>query len=133
LAWRKLWSFFRNIFIGQNFDRTSSSISNLALPLSLPRQPSRSKAYTPLFLFSRSLGNPSQWITCLACRPPSKEMTACLWSLIGFQRWPSSPPVRRISQRKILLSSSLNECGSTLGYHIPSYSTKTSGSSAPFG
>ena len=62
-------------FIGQNFDMTSASISDLALPVPLPSQPSRSKAYTPLFLFSRSLGNPSQWIRCLACRPPSKEMT----------------------------------------------------------
>jgi hypothetical protein len=53
----------------------SASISNPALPVQLPSQPSISKAYTPLFLFLRSLGNPSQWITCLACCPPSKEMT----------------------------------------------------------
>jgi hypothetical protein len=118
-------SFFRNIFIGQNFDMTSTSISDLALYVSLPSQPSRSKAYTPLFLLSRSLGNPSQWITCLACRPPRKEMIVCLWSLIGFRRWPSSHPVRRMSQRQILLSSSSNECGSTSGYHRPSSLTKT--------
>jgi hypothetical protein len=75
LAWRKLWSFFKNIFIGQNFDRTSASILDLALPVPFPSQPSRRKAYTPLFLLLRSLGNPSQWITCQAFCPPSKGMT----------------------------------------------------------
>jgi hypothetical protein len=70
----------------------------LHLPVPLPSQPSRSKAYTPLFLLPRSLGNPSQWITCLAFHPPSKAMTVYLWSLIGFRRWPSSQPARRISQ-----------------------------------
>jgi hypothetical protein len=67
-------------------------------PVPFPSQPSRSKAYTPLFLLPRSLGNPSQWITCLAFHPPSKEMIVYLWSLIGFRRWPSSQPTRRISQ-----------------------------------
>jgi hypothetical protein len=51
LAWRKLWTFFINIFIGQKFDRTSASISYLALPVPFPSQPSRSKSYTPIFLF----------------------------------------------------------------------------------
>jgi hypothetical protein len=76
-------------FIGQNFDMTSASILDLALLVPFPSQPSRSKDYTPLFLFSRSLGNPSQWITCLACHPPRKEMIVCLWSLnanIFFER-----------------------------------------------
>jgi hypothetical protein len=74
LAWIKLWSFFRNIFIGQNFDRTSTSISYLALLVPFPSHPSRSKAYTPLFLLTRSLGNPYPWITCLAFHPSSKKM-----------------------------------------------------------
>jgi hypothetical protein len=99
LARRKLWPFFKRIFISQNSDRTSTSISDLALPMPLLSQPSRSKDYTPLFLLPRSLGNPSQWITCLAFHPPSKGMTTCLWSLISFRRWPSSQPTRRISQR----------------------------------
>jgi hypothetical protein len=86
LVWRKLWSFFRNIFIGQNFDRTSTSILDLSLPVPFPSQQLRRKDYTPLFIFQRSIGNPSQRITCLACHPPSKEMTVYLWSLIGFQR-----------------------------------------------
>jgi hypothetical protein len=98
LAWRKLWSFYKNIFIGQNFDRTSTSISDLALPVPFPSQPSRSKAYTPLFLLPRGLGNPSRWITCLAFHPPSKAMIVYLWWLIGFRRWPFSQPARRASQ-----------------------------------
>jgi hypothetical protein len=133
LAWRKLWSFFRNIFIGQDFDRTSTSILDLALLVPLPSQPSRSKAYTPFFLLPRILGNPSQWIICLAFCPPSKAMTAYLWSLIGFRRWPSSQPTRRTPQRQILPSSSSNECGSILGYHRPSSLTGTTGSSTHFG
>jgi hypothetical protein len=62
----KILDLFKNIFIGQNFDMTSKSISYLALLVPFPRYPSISKAYTPLFLFSRSLGNPSQWISCIA-------------------------------------------------------------------
>jgi hypothetical protein len=51
--------------IGKNFDKTSTSISYLALSMPFPSQPSRTKAYTPIFLLSRGLGNPSRWITCL--------------------------------------------------------------------
>jgi hypothetical protein len=74
----------QNIFIGQNFDTMSKNISDLALPVPFPIQPSRRKAYTTLFLLPRSLGNPSQWITCLAFCPPGKEMNVYLWSLISF-------------------------------------------------
>jgi hypothetical protein len=84
LAWRKLWSLYRNIFIGQKFDMTLASISDLALIVSLPSQPSRSKDYTPLFLLLRGLGNPSRWITCLKFHPPSKAMIMYFWWLIGF-------------------------------------------------
>jgi hypothetical protein len=112
---------------------TSSNISDLALSVPFPSQPSRSNTYTPLFIFLRILRNPYQWITCLAFCPPNKKMTMCLWSLIGFRRWPSSQPARRISQRQILPSTSSNECGSTLGYRRPSSLTETSGSSTPFG
>ena len=112
-------SSFRNIFIRQNFDWTYASISDLALPVPLLGRPLRSKAYTPLCLFLRSRGSPSPWITCLVFHPPSMEMTACLWSLINFQRWPSSQPIRRLSQQLILPSYSSNEFGFTLGYHRP--------------
>jgi hypothetical protein len=132
LAWRKLWSFSRNIFIGQNFDKMLASISDLTLHVPFPSQPSKSKAYTPLSLSLRILWNPSLWITCLAFHTPSKEMIVYLWSLIGFQRWSSSQPTRITSQWKILPSSSSNECGSILGYHRPSSPTGTTISSAPF-
>jgi hypothetical protein len=133
LAWRKLWSFYRNIFIGQNFDRTSTSISDLALLVPFPSQPSRSKTYTPLFLLLRGLGNPSQWITCLAFHPPSKAMIVYLWWLNGFQRWSFSQPRRRASQWQILPIYSSNECGSILGYHRPSSLIRKSSSSTHFG
>jgi hypothetical protein len=97
LALRKLCLFFRTIFIGQTFDRMSTSISDPVLHVSFPTQPSKSKAYTPLFLFLRSPGNPSQWITCMAYHPPRKEMNVYLLSLISFRRWPSSQPIKRMS------------------------------------
>jgi hypothetical protein len=133
LAWRKLWLFYRNIFIGQNFNRTSTSISILALPVPFPSQPSRSKAYTPLFLLPRGLQNPSRWITCLAFHPPRKAMIVYLWWLIDFQRWPFSQPARRELQQQILSRSSSNACGSILGYHEPSSLIGTTGSSTHFG
>ena len=133
LMWRKLWTFYKNIFIGQNFERTPSSISDMLLPISFPRKSSRRKAYIPLFLLLRGLGNPSRWITCHAFDPPSKEMIVYLWWLISFQRWPFSHPARRASQRQILPRSSSNKCGSILGYYIPSSLTGTTGSSTHFG
>jgi hypothetical protein len=49
LAWRKLWSFSRNIFIGQNFDRTSASISDLALLCAISKPAIKKQGlYTPL-------------------------------------------------------------------------------------
>jgi hypothetical protein len=129
---KKIVVVLQNNFIGQNFDRTSTSILDLALPAPFPSCPLRSKAYTPLFLFPISRGNPFPWITCLVCRPPSMEMTSCLWSLIGFRRWPSSQHVRRMSQRQILPISSSNEFRFTLGYHRPSSSIETTGYSTPF-
>jgi hypothetical protein len=86
-------------FIGQKFNRTSASISYLALPVPFPSQPLRSKPYTPLFLLLRGLGNPSRWITCLALHPLRKEMIVYLWWLISFQRRSLSQPKRRASQR----------------------------------
>jgi hypothetical protein len=70
--------------IGQNFGRMSASIYYIAFPVPFPSQPSRSKAYKTIFLLLRILGNPSQWITCLAFHPPSKEIIVYLWSLIDF-------------------------------------------------
>jgi hypothetical protein len=125
--------FFRNIFIGQNFDRTSKSISDIALIMTFPSQTSRRNAYTHLFLVSKILCNPYQWITCLAFRPPRKAMAVYLWSLISFRRCPSPHPAIRISQRRILPKSSSNKCEFILGYHRPSSLTRTSGFSAHFG
>jgi hypothetical protein len=132
-VWRKFWLFYINIFIGQKFDMTSISISDIALPVPLSSQPLRSKAYTTLFLLPRGLGNPSRWITCLIFCPPSEEMIVYLWRLISFQRWPFSQPVRRASQRHILLISSSNVCRSILGYHKPSSQIGTTSSSTHFG
>jgi hypothetical protein len=132
-VWRKPCSLYRNIFIGQNFNTTPASISHLVLLVPFPSHPSRRKDYTPVFLPPRSLGNPYQWITCLAFHPQKKGMIFYLWSLISFRIWPSSQLRRRISQWKILPSSYLNECGSILGYHAPSYMTKIAGSSTNFG
>ena len=89
--------------------------------------------HTPLFLLLRGLGNPSRWITCPTFHPPRKTMITYLWWLIDFRRWPFSQPARRASQRQILPSSSLNKCGSILGYHKPSSPIETTGSSTHFG
>jgi hypothetical protein len=111
---------------------TSTSISDLALPVSFPSHPSRIIAYTPLFLLPRILGNKSRWITCSTFHPLIKAMNMYLWFL-GFQRWPSSQPGRIKSQWKILLISSSNNCEYILGYQIPSSPTRTIGSSSHFG
>jgi hypothetical protein len=78
------WSFYRNIFIGQKFDRTSAIISDLILPVPFPSEPSRRKSYAPLFLLLRALGNPYRWITWLAFHPPRKEMIMYFWWFFGF-------------------------------------------------
>jgi hypothetical protein len=72
-------TFYRNIFIGKNFNKTSTSISDLSFLVPFPSQTSRSKTYTHLFLLPRGVGNPSRWITCLAFRPPSMTMIVYLW------------------------------------------------------
>jgi hypothetical protein len=57
------------------FDSLSpSGIKSEALSHSFPREMFTfvpTMAYTPLFLVSRGLGNPSRWITCRAFCPPS--------------------------------------------------------------
>jgi hypothetical protein len=126
-----IWDAHYNRMVG-HFGVEKTSISNLPLHVPLPSHPSRSKDYTPLFLLLRGLGNPSQWITCLAFHRPRKAMIVYLWWLIGFQRWSFSQPARRALQWKILSISSLNECGSILGYHKPSSMIGTAGSSAHF-
>jgi hypothetical protein len=62
-------------FYWRNFNRRSTSISGPALPALLPNRPLRNRACTPLFLNLTSHGNPSQWTTCHASHPPSREMT----------------------------------------------------------
>jgi hypothetical protein len=113
------WRCYRNISTGQNFDRRSASISGPALPVLLPNQPLRNKACTPLFLLLTGHGNPSQWTTCRASHPPSREMTVFLWLLIAFLRWRLWLPARRTSQQRPLPRSSLNESGYILESHKP--------------
>jgi hypothetical protein len=62
-------------------------ISGPTLPMLLPNRPLRNRACTPLFLLLTGHGNPSQYTTCQASRPPSGEMTIFLWLLITFLRW----------------------------------------------
>jgi len=54
IAWHfgmeKIMVVLQKHFIGQKFNRTSTSISNLALLVPFTSQPSISKAYTPIFL-----------------------------------------------------------------------------------
>jgi len=133
LGSKKWWKYCRNISIGRIFDRMSISTSDHALLAPLPNWPSRSKASTPHCLPLVDLGNPSPWITCQAFLPLSMETTVFLWSLTGSRRWPLWRPVRRISQHKPLLNSSLNECGYTLGSHSLSFQNETTGSSVHFG
>jgi hypothetical protein len=40
----------KTFLLAKNFDKTSTSISDITLHVPFPSQPSRSKAYTPLFL-----------------------------------------------------------------------------------
>jgi hypothetical protein len=85
----------------------------------LPNQPLRNKAYTPLFLLLTGHGNPSQWTTCRASLPLSREMTVLLWLLIAFLRWRFWLPTRRTSQQKPLTRSSLNDSRYILESHKP--------------
>ena len=111
----------------------SGSTSDPALLVLFPNRPSRSKAYILHYLPLVDLGNPSPWITCRACLLLSREMIVFSWSLTDSRRWPLWRPVRRISQQKPLLNSSLIECGCTLGSHSLSYQIGIAGSLAHFG
>jgi hypothetical protein len=84
-----------------------------------PNRPLRKRACTPLFLLLTCHGNPSQWTTCRAFRPPRGEMTVFLWLLIAFPKWRLWSPARRASQHRPLPSSSLNEYGYILESHKP--------------
>jgi hypothetical protein len=53
----------------------------------IAKSPLRNRACTPLFLLLTSHGNPSQWTTCQASRPPRGAMVVFLWLLIAFPRW----------------------------------------------
>jgi hypothetical protein len=53
----------------------SASISGPTLLVLFPNQPLKNKACTLLFLFLTGPGNPSQWNTFQAFRPPSEKMT----------------------------------------------------------
>jgi hypothetical protein len=99
-----------------------------ALPVLLPNRPLRNKACTLLYLLLTGPQNPSQWTTCQAFRPPSKEMTMFFWLLIAFPRWRLWSFARRVSQWRTLPRSSLNECGYTLGSQEPLSQINTVGS-----
>ena len=118
---KKTMAMLQNISTRQNFDRRSTSISGLALPVLLPNQPLRDKVCTPLFILLTGHGNPSQWTTCRASHPPSREMTMFFWLLIAFLKWRFWLPARRASQQRPLPSSSLNESGYILESHKPLY------------
>ena len=133
LGSKKRWQYCRSISIGRIFNKMLGSTSDHALPAPLPNPPSRSKASIPCFLPLFDLGNPSPWITCKAFLPLSMEMTVFLWSSTGSQRWPLWRLARRISQKKPLLNSSLNESGYTLGSHSLSSQIGTAGSSVHVG
>ena len=130
---RKQWQYCRSISIGPTFDKILGSTSYPALCVQFTNRPSRIKAYILLYLLLVNLGNPSPWITCQACLLLRMEMTFFLWSPIDSRRWPLWRLARRISQKKPLLNSSLNECGCTLGSHSLSYQIWIAGSSAHFG
>jgi hypothetical protein len=102
--------------LAETFDRRSTSISGPALPALFPNRPLRNRACTPLFLLLTGHGNPSQWTTCWASCPTSREMTVFLWLLITFLRWRFWLPGRRKQQRP-LSSYSLNESGYILESH----------------
>ena len=78
------WWYYRNISIGWNFDRRSTSISGPTLPVLLPNRPLRNMACTSLYLLLIGHGNPSQWTTCQASHPPSEEMTVFFGCLSLF-------------------------------------------------
>ena len=115
LGSRKLWQYYKSIFISQIFNKMWGSTLDPAFPTPLPNQPSRSKASILRYLPLVDLGNPSPWITCRAFLLLSMKTTVFLWSSTDSRRWPLWSPTRRISQHKPLLNSSLNECGYTLG------------------
>lgn len=60
-------------------------------------------------------------------------MPLFLWSSTNFLRCPFWPPARRVSQQKPMLSSSSNECGYTLGSHIPLSQIRTTSYWVHFG
>lgn len=68
MAWRKLWSYYKTIFIGQIFNMMLEDTLDPVFPVSLPSQPSRSKDFILLFLLLVGLGNPSPWTICLASK-----------------------------------------------------------------
>jgi hypothetical protein len=77
----------------------------------------RSNFCTLLYLPQTSPGSQSPWITCQVFPPPSMVTIMSLWLSIGSLRWPFWHHVRRVSQLKPLLSSSLSMFGFILGYH----------------
>jgi hypothetical protein len=99
----------------------------------LPNRPLRNRACTPLFLLLTGHGNPSQWTTCRASHPPTRQMTVFLWLLITFLRWLLWLPTRRESQQRPLPSSSLNESGYILESHKPLSQIKIVDFSVHFG
>jgi hypothetical protein len=123
----------QNIFIGQNFDRTSTSISDLALPVPLPSHPSRSKDYTPLFLLPRGLGNPSRWITCLAFHPPSKDNDCVFVVVDQFSKMVILTACKKSITMTDTAKLFFERVWVHFGYHRPSSPIGITGSSTHFG
>jgi hypothetical protein len=64
----------------------------------------------------------------------TKKGNDCVFVVVDqFSKMAILTACKKKSQWQLLPISSSNECGSTLGYHIPSYLTETTGSSVPFG
>ena len=108
---------FQKYFIGRNFDRISTNISDCALPTPSPNHPLRSNNYTHPYQPLTIPGSPSQWITCLAYHPQSMAMTAFLWLLISSLKWPFWQLARRILWLRRWPSSSLSMYGFIFGSH----------------
>ena len=78
LEWTRGWKCCKSTFIGQNFDRMSTNISDRALLSQSPNQTLRSRDCTHPYRTLTIPGNPSQWISCLAYHPQIMATTTFL-------------------------------------------------------
>jgi hypothetical protein len=83
LEWTRWWPCCKSTFIGRNFDRMSTNISDHALPTPLPNHPLRSWDGTHPYRPLTNPGSPPEWITCPTNHPQRMAMTSFLWLLTG--------------------------------------------------